>query len=194
MLRVTPQPPPHDFEARVRTPGETARAAGADPLPDLWRNCLVYLWEAYGRVCSYACVPIHDISGVRSVEHFKPKSKYPELAYDWDNYRLACGKMNSRKKDHEDVLDPFLVGDDWFELDFTDGSIRPAGHLAAADKKKADDTIKRLGLDDRSFRSDRLHVLERLLKRDYSFAVVQSDWPHLAREIVRQGYPIPPPP
>ena len=33
------------------------------------------------------------------------------------NYRLVCGTLNSRKGTFE-VLDPFMIEDGWFEIDF----------------------------------------------------------------------------
>ena len=33
------------------------------------------------------------------VEHFNPKSLFPLLAYDWDNYLLGCGGCNGAKAD-----------------------------------------------------------------------------------------------
>jgi hypothetical protein len=33
------------------------------------------------------------------VEHFKPKSLFPSIADDWDNYFLACNGCNGAKLD-----------------------------------------------------------------------------------------------
>ena len=35
----------------------------------------------------------------QQVEHFKPKSLFPSLAYDWSNYFLACNGCNGAKLD-----------------------------------------------------------------------------------------------
>ena len=51
---------------------------------------------------------IPPVTGGRSVEHFAPKKKHRDFAYEWDNHRLVCSVMNSRKRDFEDVLDPLL--------------------------------------------------------------------------------------
>ena len=52
------------------------------------------------------------------MEHFAPKKKHPDHAYIWENYRLVCTVMNSRKRDFENVLDPFEVEDGWFQIQF----------------------------------------------------------------------------
>ena len=48
--------------------------------------------------CAYCETPINaERSG--QVEHFKPKSLFPLLAYEWDNYFLGCGGCNGAKSD-----------------------------------------------------------------------------------------------
>ncbi len=74
-----------------------------------WR-CLNELYSLYNGICAYACVLIPPVTGGRSVEHFAPKMKHPDYAYEWKNYRLVCSLMNSRKRDFEDVLDPSCLG------------------------------------------------------------------------------------
>lgn len=34
------------------------------------------------------------------IEHFKPKSRFPRSAYEWDNYFLSCGGCNNAKGDN----------------------------------------------------------------------------------------------
>ncbi len=52
------------------------------------------------------------------VEHFRPKSQYPELALDWENYLWACGVCNSiHKRDQfpenpHQIIDP-VSEDPW---------------------------------------------------------------------------------
>lgn len=55
------------------------------------------------------------------VEHYRPKSQYPELALDWENYLWACGVCNSiHKRDRfpespHQILDP-VSEDAWRHL------------------------------------------------------------------------------
>jgi len=55
---------------------------------------------------------------VGTVDHFISCDEDIEKAYDWSNYRYASGWINSSKKalKSTQVLDPFQVGDDWFEI------------------------------------------------------------------------------
>lgn len=45
------------------------------------------------------CMYCEDSSGT-AVEHFWPKSKYPCLAFTWENYLLVCSECNNCKQDH----------------------------------------------------------------------------------------------
>jgi 5-methylcytosine-specific restriction endonuclease McrA len=42
------------------------------------------------------------------IEHIKPKSKFPELTYDWENLSISCRKCNSLKSDYFDESAPLL--------------------------------------------------------------------------------------
>ena len=46
--------------------------------------------------------------GIGDVEHLKPKSKYPELVYEWANYLWSCKPCNFQKKEFFDKNHPFL--------------------------------------------------------------------------------------
>jgi uncharacterized protein (TIGR02646 family) len=48
--------------------------------------------------CAY-CETLINARRSQHVEHFKPKSLFPSLAYDWDNYFLACNGCNGAKSD-----------------------------------------------------------------------------------------------
>jgi uncharacterized protein (TIGR02646 family) len=44
------------------------------------------------------------------VEHIKPKSKFPDDTYNWDNLGYACTKCNNNKNDNYDsnLINPFI--------------------------------------------------------------------------------------
>src|SRR3989338_5753314 len=42
------------------------------------------------------------------VEHILPKSKCPELIFDWDNLTLACGNCNGAKGDYYNTVFPLI--------------------------------------------------------------------------------------
>ncbi len=56
--------------------------------------------------CSYC--EIIPSSSYMEVDHFEPKSRYPELVLDWDNLLPACRKCNSYKSNHDTRVFPII--------------------------------------------------------------------------------------
>ena len=148
MIHVDPQPEPPGFDALVRQRGSRALAEGREDLPPYWRDCLPDLYQCYRGVCAYLCVLIPRGTGARSVDHVAPKSKRRDLAYEWGNYRLVSVLMNSRKREFEDVLDPFEIDDGWFVLELSFLQVMPSPSLDEPTRSKVQATIDRLGLND----------------------------------------------
>ncbi|MBY0505193.1 MAG: hypothetical protein K2X03_14870 [Bryobacteraceae bacterium] len=145
------------------------------------------LYEAYSRTCAFAAVRIERVTGFRSVEHFKPKSQYPELAYDWDNFRLVCGLMNGRKKDYADVLDPFELPENTFTLNPVSGEILVNPKCSVALAKKAESTIERLGLRKPEVCKMRSEHVSKILGGDWSPAEAKSMSPFVFASLQQQG-------
>ncbi|MCX7049845.1 MAG: hypothetical protein NTX50_30725 [Candidatus Sumerlaeota bacterium] len=158
MIPVARQDPPDmfDFDGKVRKPGirwlREHKISRNQPLPPQapkhWRKCEKALWKAYGGVCAYLCIYFEWALGAHSVDHFIAQSKSAGLAYEWSNYRLSCLGANRRKNRFDDILDPFRIAPETFVLNLACGNISPNPVLPAALKKKAEDTIRRLKLDD----------------------------------------------
>jgi len=173
MIRIIPAPEPDSFDVTVRKRGLRAiaemvgeqppRTAGRrhnkvaderhlippDSFPTYWTEALHDLKTAYKYICAYSCFRIHEITGAASVDHMIPKSKSWQLVYEWNNYRLACSRLNSRKADFPDVLDPFEVQDDWFHLELVGFQVLPNRELEdEMIHQNVQNTIDRLGLND----------------------------------------------
>ena len=154
MIRVVPQPEPPVFSARVRRPGRRFLRRTPNPTSKqfathaYWREVLVLLHEAYRGICAYSCHWIPYDTGSDTVEHFLCKKNHPDRAYEWTNYRLVCGTLNGRKGDFDDVLDPFVVENGDFVLQFPSLLVVPSPDLPFADQKKVQRTIDRLRLND----------------------------------------------
>jgi hypothetical protein len=123
------------------------------------------------------------------VEHFKPKRLYPKLAYVWHNYRLVCGRLNGRKGDYEDVLDPFVVEDGWFVIDFSSMQVKPATTLAPARAAAVQATIDRLKLndDDTCVEARQEWVTQYSKTPGVPFEMLRRYAPFIAAELQRQG-------
>lgn len=204
MIPVQPQPEPGFFDAEVRAKGLAhlkAKGYALDqPLPagatiePHWRgDCLTALHQAYGGVCAYLCVFVERITGGMSVDHFIAKSALAGLAYEWSNYRLACSVMNSRKRDFDDVLDPFELEPDWFRLDLTCGRIFPSPELEPAQTALVTQTISRLGLDDPLCRELRVRWFDEYLTEPLPESYLRRKSPFVWAEAQRQGLLLNPP-
>lgn len=208
MIRITLQPEPEDFDARVRQPGraaieeligaragrrrkkvaECAEEIPPAKLPRYWGRCAKELHARYQGFCAYLSIFIPLPLGAGTVDHMAPKSREVGLAYEWSNYRLACSLMNSRKQAFADVLDPCEIGDGWFQLHPVTLTVHPATELDDGTKQRIQATIDRLRLNDGDCRDDRKRRLENYksykLPLDY---LAEREAPFLAREIRRLG-------
>lgn len=163
MLHVTEMPEPPDFDTKVRKKGLAYLRKNQielnQPIPtgvkieNYWVDCLPELYESYQGICAYVAVHFERVTANGSVDHFAPKSLRADLAYEWRNYRLSCSRMNSRKNDYQDVLDPFEIQDGYFHLELITGRIYANTELAQPLKEMVAATIERLGLDDAGCRT-----------------------------------------
>lgn len=112
---------------------------------NVWSELKVTIWKKQGKRC---CLCEKDLTDMYAadVEHYRPKSEYWWLAYDYKNYYLACGECNrkykgikfplldeakrvdyiSRKNMHEErplLVNPFFDNPlDYFKLHFRSAS------------------------------------------------------------------------
>lgn len=186
MIRVEPQPEPPGFDRLVRQPGQRALAESAEVLPPYWRECITDLYDAYHGICAYLCVIIPRGTGAKSVDHLAPKSKRRELSYEWHNYRLVCARMNARKRDFEDVLDPFEIRDGWFVLEFSFLQVLPTPDLDEPARGLVQATIDRLDLNDEECIRARSMYYDAYIEGGLTFAWLEQWSPFVARELKRQ--------
>ena len=75
--------------------------------------------------CCYCEMFISDSGSGKQVEHFRPKSVFKELEYDWNNLLLACADCNGAKSDMFPISwngEPLLV-------DPADPALDPEDHI-----------------------------------------------------------------
>ena len=76
--------------------------------PPVWRSeksVRKALKEMTAGHCAY-CQSQTSAAYQGEVEHFQPKSLFPTLAYEWDNYFFSCKLCNGPKKDRWPVSPP----------------------------------------------------------------------------------------
>ena len=197
MIPVAAQLEPAAFDAEVRQKGLAhLRKKGiplGQPLPPkaeiepYWRACLTDLHQAYGGVCAYLGIFFERVMGGGSVDHFIAKSSNAGLAYEWSNYRLACSTMNSRKREYNDVLDPFSLVSDLFRLQLSTGHIYPNPSLQVVMMRSVEETIERLALDDPQCRELRARWYQEYLEHGLPSVYLKSKAPFVWSEANRQG-------
>jgi hypothetical protein len=192
LIPVAPRAEPADFDASVRRPGSIFLKT--KPTPNnkefkphqYWKRAAKELYEAYRRVCAYSCMYIPIPTG--TIDHFLPKSTRPDLAYEWNNFRLALQKMNGYKADRTDIIDPFYAGPGWFVLDMPSCLVRAGDALDAEQTQRVNTTIDALKLnDDDSLVQDRCDVMLMFAQGDVKLPFLEKRYPFLAAEVIRQG-------
>jgi hypothetical protein len=188
VVRCNPVDEPADFDAKVRKPGRVwlreHREATARP-PAYWRQCNTQLARAFEERCAYTAM---FLGAPGTVDHFVSIEEDRGLAYEWSNYRYASGWINSRKQALRSgqVLDPFHVGDDWFELLLPSLQLRVSERCPPEQRALAENTLKVLGLrdDERVLRYRRQWLVE------YELGEIDLDYlarkaPLIARAVQR---------
>ena len=189
MIPVNPRPEPNWFDTKVRKRGKEflnrqTGAVKASDFPQYWRHARKELHRLYEGVCAYTCFYVLQPG---TVDHFFPKSKFPRLAYEWTNYRLASQRANQRKGEHEDILDPFAVRDRWFRIDFPSCLVKKGDALPSNLAQQADITIDILKLNkDDALVQERCDLIMNYRDHNVSLQYLRERYPFIAMEIERQ--------
>ena len=191
MIPVALQPEPAGFNANVREPGQRFLAVKPHPSNKdfkgntFWKWAATELHAAYRGICAYTCFYQMQPG---SIDHFLPKSSYPNLAYEWGNLRLASHRVNLYKRDSVDVVDPFAVQPHWFAMDVPSCLIRPGDGLDEPLTSQIQRTIDVLRLNsDDVFVQERCDMMYAYARGDVSLDFLRRRCPFLAAEIERQG-------
>lgn len=148
MIPVAKVKKPKEFDQKVKVPGDEWLKTNprATRPKALWAPYTSTLSDGFLKLCGYAAM--HDPTG-GTVDHFLSFKNHRKLAYDWGNYRFASSTLNSSKRNADDtVLDPFEVGEGWFEILLPSLQMRVTEVVPAAYRAKAEFTLMRLNLRD----------------------------------------------
>ena len=139
------------------------------------------------KICAYCCS--YTIKGNWSVDHFIPKSLHPKGAYEWDNFRFARDRLNNYKDNYQDVLDPFILSEGWFQLDFSSFLLKPNPSLVPLALNEVWATINRLHLNlDNDYVNERTEVIRRYCKGEITFDYIETNYPFIGKEMIRQDF------
>lgn len=201
MIPVTQAAEPPDFDANVRQRGLVFLARVPNPNGNQWNShsywadALGDLHTSYDDVCAYCgsftLRAAGSVPESSSVDHYIPKQTDPHSAYEWDNYRLCRARLNHRKDNHQDVLDPFTIPEGWFQLDFRTFLIRPSPALAPGERELVSATIDRLQLNaDSDYVDERVRVVRAYCLQKATFEDLSRRYPFIASEMTRQNFDV----
>ena len=158
-----PEPPGVDGYARQFTQGWVdyfRHDIGGRPTDFFWSEFRPALGNRSANICWYCerlCEPASEASGkAATVDHFKPRSRFPELTYEWTNWVFSCRRCNGEFKQDKwpalGYVDP-CAGDErerpeqYFDYDPGTGEIIAHPDLTGPARQKAWATITDLGLN-----------------------------------------------
>lgn len=201
MIRVDLPPAPPNYESQVHVPGLAFLARTPHPSGDdwngqhHWRHIHDYLYAELQRVCSYCATytprrPEPAALNHTSIDHFVPKSLPPYAqAYEWENFRLCRARLNHRKANFEDIIDPCHIQNGWFRLNFTTFALAPDPNLAEPQKQRVRDTILRLELnDDDAYVNERARAVYGYADGKVPLAKLARLYPFIAAEMASQNF------
>lgn len=100
--------------------------------------------------CCYCEVKLAEEGKDMHVEHFHPKSKYPDEVVNWENLLPACKRCNGKKSTHdtyeEEIINPCI--DNPKDYLYMSNYWYKCKNNSEEDRKKAKDTIDVLSLND----------------------------------------------
>lgn len=197
MIPVVLAPEPPGFDATVRAKGSAWLTRRGHPtkgpkpaglkLADYWRACLPDLRRAYAEICCYVAVWVPPLVGFATVEHMVAKSNALELAYEWSNYRFACGAMNGRHSDFTDVLDPMDLTLSPYALEFAGMELHVRSDIGEELHQMAQRTLSRLQLNDEECRQLRAAYWDEYIAGHISADYLRRKSPFVHAEAARQA-------
>lgn len=190
MIRVNLQPEYPTFDTEVRAPGAAFLALYPTPTSEqfrkksLWSRAARELHAAYSGICAYTAMYLPEQG---SIDHFLPKARHPQLAYEWNNFRLASGRVNNSKGSLTNILDPFQIQNDWFYMDIPACLLKPNPELEKPLRSQIANTINSLRLNqDDNYVQERCNILIDYALEDISIGFLERRYPFLAKEVERQ--------
>jgi len=154
---------------------------------DYWKHVLPHMRKIYKGICSYSALWISPATGTHSIDHFKPKSSNPRLAYEWGNYRFVSLRYNTLKGTKE-ILDPFKLKPGWFLMDFPSLKVKPNPELSNKDADAVRNTVSvlKLNTDPRYKEHCQDYVME-YCNGGIAFCHLEKKAPFISFELKRQG-------
>ena len=149
---------------------------GERPTDFLWGVFRPTLGSRTNNICWYCerqCYASAESGGrAPTVDHFRPLSRFPQLAYEWSNWVFSCQRCNvDNKRDKwpgPGYVDPCASSvaerpEQYFDYDVDTGELIPKDRLSDLARRRARNTINDLGLNQVDVRFWRIDWTRRFL-------------------------------
>lgn len=156
MMKIERCPSPDWLETNSQKWGEEYERTRSDnwksyKVKPVNRHLLPLLREMTNNHCSFCDDYPLETSG-ETIEHFRPKSTFPLLAYQWSNLFYCCNSCQNKKGDRfrEELLKPdeeAYAFETYFIYDSITGEIKPNPACSTQNKERAEITIALYGLN-----------------------------------------------
>ena len=149
---------------------------GQPPSDSFWQEFRPLLGSRSNNICWYCerkCPNDEEVGGLApTVDHFRPRSLFPELVYAWCNWVFSCRRCNEEEKRNKwpegGFIDPCAAEisdrpESSFDYDFLTGDLIPLSGLPNNMRRKVWDTIDELGLNKLDIKIHRMEHVQNFL-------------------------------
>lgn len=150
-----------------------------EPSDSRWREFSADVGRVFSQLCGYCEEWCRG-----EVDHFRPKSRFPSLVYNWTNWVLSCHSCNHAKSNRwppRGYVDPCAITDSarperFFNFDTETAELLPMEGLTPTRRKKAMRMIDDLKLN------DSYHLKKRLSRKIILLALLSDDLTNISEE------------
>lgn len=198
MIQVPQLPAPANFDARVKVPGEAFLGTTPDPTnrdfrnKNYWGRVHQEMYDSYDGICSYSAswmprATNQPLTTHSTIDHFIPRTDWPSGAYEWSNFRMARRDINENKGESLEIVDPFHIQNDWFEIDFMTCRIKATTAAHEVVRPRIARTLQVLRLNEYPIIDQRVGIIGDFAHDRVDLPTIQRLFPFIAREIIRQN-------
>lgn len=151
------------LEQQIHERGSYANVAAKYKTRYNQRDVREQLIKMYDDRCCY-CESKVSVQSYGRIEHLRPRAKFPEQTYSWDNMHWSCERCNGVKGDSWDEDAPVLDPTRDNICDYITENISTGEYEAVDGNNRGEATIQSAGLNRKELCSARREIKVRLVK------------------------------
>ena len=144
-----------------------------EPSDSRWREFRPVLASRTNNNCWYCERQCREVGGwAPTVDHFRPRSRFPQLVYAWSNWIFSCQRCNEIKNNNwpeSGYIDPCAADmmecpEQYFDYETDTGKIVARNGLSDTARNRAWNTIDGLGLSRRDLVNPRFTSVRQFIR------------------------------